>query len=338
MLFSLLLFILLILFLMFPKLLSQYAASGLLLWFERVIPVLFPFMVITSLILLSDSATKLERLLKKNCSKAVCIILGIFAGFPSGALTVAHMKKQGKINDADALRLFCICNCASPGFITGYVCQNILNMPDKAILILLIIHGCTFVADTLLHNVSVYIKRLPIKKNRHMHSCTAITSSISDMSFSEHLSQSTSDCLSQNTADQNTSAGTDTATLSIPEIICSALMSACTAITMAGACIIMCSVLYGFITLCALRPSLKLTLAGMLEITTGCNLCGELLQDSSLRIAAVCAVTVFGGLCSMMQSISVMPEEMSFPAKRYIIVKAFAALICFFILTHINLF
>lgn len=117
------------LILLFPVLSFSYAAAGLHLWFERMVPTLLPFMILSTLMIrqnLSETFVSLVyplfgKLYKisKNC--VYCILLGFLCGFPMGARTVAEMYERRGISKGEASFLLAFCNNIGPVYYISFL-------------------------------------------------------------------------------------------------------------------------------------------------------------------------------------------------------------------------
>lgn len=115
--------------LMFPKDAAYYATIGLKLWFDTMIPALFPFMVISSLIIRLDIAPLiisflhpfLNLLFKTNHYCEYAIMLGFLCGYPMGAVIIRDLIKENKITTMQAEYLLAFCNNIGPVFFFSIV-------------------------------------------------------------------------------------------------------------------------------------------------------------------------------------------------------------------------
>ena len=89
---------------------------------KSVIPSLFPFMVISSMLtqsapfLFSETDKNLPVLGMPSCS-LTAVLLGAICGFPTGVITAAGLKNRGLITKEQAERLAMISNNTGPAFI-----------------------------------------------------------------------------------------------------------------------------------------------------------------------------------------------------------------------------
>ena len=126
---SFLLLILLIFMLLHPAITVTGASNGLLLWYSSVVPALFPFMVLSSLIVASGSLSVLMApvrlvfgpLLGLSAEGCYTLLSGLVCGFPMGAKTCADFLSRGQISLREGKFLMAVCNHASPMFLLGYV-------------------------------------------------------------------------------------------------------------------------------------------------------------------------------------------------------------------------
>lgn len=104
-------------------------SSALELCVTRVIPPLFPYMVLSSLILSLDLLEPLyRRILTEKCfglpkCAAPVLLTGFVCGFPVGASGAAQLVQDGKISRSDAAKLCAVSSAASPAFVIGSVGQ-----------------------------------------------------------------------------------------------------------------------------------------------------------------------------------------------------------------------
>lgn len=116
------------LILLYPKVSLSYAANGLKLWFDRMVPTLFPFMILSTVMirqnltesfagLLYPIAGRLYRM-SRNC--VYCLLLGFLCGFPMGARTIAEMYERKNLTKREAEFLLAFCNNIGPVYYIGF--------------------------------------------------------------------------------------------------------------------------------------------------------------------------------------------------------------------------
>lgn len=115
-----------VLFLQYNTEASGAALDALSSCIRQVIPSLFPYMVLSSLILSLDLAAPLYRLIPMQvfglpaCTAPV-FLTGLLCGFPVGAAGCAALCESGKITKQDAARLCALSSHTSPAFLIGVV-------------------------------------------------------------------------------------------------------------------------------------------------------------------------------------------------------------------------
>lgn len=114
---------------LFPQECLSAAKTGLSLCGNVIIPSLFPFFVLSSLVVDLGLAGYLGRalepvmrpLFRVNGSCATALALGFIGGYPVGARTAIALYQQGQCTKAEAQRLLAFCNNSGPAFILGVV-------------------------------------------------------------------------------------------------------------------------------------------------------------------------------------------------------------------------
>ncbi len=105
------------------------AKDGLTLCFNVIVPSLFPFFVLSSLVVDLGLAAYLGRaleglmrpLFRVSGSCAAAVALGFIGGYPVGARTALQLYQQGLCSKTEAERLLAFCNNSGPAFILGVV-------------------------------------------------------------------------------------------------------------------------------------------------------------------------------------------------------------------------
>lgn len=115
--------------LLYPKQSLYFALTGLTLWFEKMIPALLPFMILSGLLIglnLTDSFVAflkpvLGRLFHLNGHGVYTLFIGFLCGFPMGARVTADLYKAGRLTKEEAQLLLNFCNNIGPIYFTGFV-------------------------------------------------------------------------------------------------------------------------------------------------------------------------------------------------------------------------
>lgn len=109
--------------------------TGLTLCAGTVIPSLFPFFVVISLLLQLGLADCLQGvcgpvmgpLFHMRGACALPLLAGLLGGYPSGARTAASMYAQGRLTRQEAETLLGFCDNCGPGFLLGYAGAAVLG-------------------------------------------------------------------------------------------------------------------------------------------------------------------------------------------------------------------
>lgn len=104
-------------------------ARGLSLCVTTVIPSLFPFMILSELIVASGTANVVGRLLAKpfrwlfgiSGDGGCAILLGFFCGFPVGTRCALSLYDSGRIDEKELSFLLSFCNTPSSAFLVNAV-------------------------------------------------------------------------------------------------------------------------------------------------------------------------------------------------------------------------
>lgn len=115
--------------LFFPEITVRYAYQGLIQWATRMVPTLFPFMMISSMMIYTGIDTYLTRLICPilqplfPCSSngLYAIFMGFLCGFPMGAKATCDLLKSKKITITEAEYLLSFCNNIGPTYFFGII-------------------------------------------------------------------------------------------------------------------------------------------------------------------------------------------------------------------------
>ena len=122
------------------------AKTGLTLCFNVIIPSLFPFFVLSSLLVELGLAAYLGRalepvmrpLFRVNGACATAVALGFVGGYPVGARTALSLYEKGLCSKTEAERLLAFCNNSGPAFILGVVGAGVFASSRVGLLLYLV--------------------------------------------------------------------------------------------------------------------------------------------------------------------------------------------------------
>ena len=300
---SLLLFLLLIL--LFPAASFAGAKSGLILWWDTLLPTLLPFMIISGIIIrlrVSNAISVLLYPILKHLlpiSKDGCysIFIGFLAGMPIGAKTTADLKIQRGLPEDEAQMLCAVCNNASPMFIISYIAGANLATPKLAIPLIIILYSSSLISGLLMYHCFLTHRR---KKSEI--SCVSACSSTASNGI----------CF---------------------ELIDDAILSAFEVVTKVGGYILLFSVLASLLSTIPL-PFKNVTafFTGILEITTGIHNIAVLSLSKEIKIVLITTIAAFGGLSGFAQTKSVLGSS-GLSSSIYFFTKLLCAAIAFLLST-----
>lgn len=267
---------------------SKSFAEGLVLWYNNLVPLLLPFLLISGFFL--------SMIDWDHPNRAGCLILlflcGLFCGYPVGAIAIGRLYKNQVISKDFAHAIMPLCNNISPMFLMGYVCNQYLNGQVNTITVLAVIYLpqlCYAVLYYLISKTSLHIS--PFKSDKK----SIYSSQNKRVNVQTSLSESAG-TLSEYAAAQD------------PGNSPSVIENSITTITVIGIYVAVFSVLYDLvITYAGNIPALHI-FACYLEITKGLSELSVLSISSIQKTALILSVTSFGGVSSLFQSMHILKD------------------------------
>lgn len=106
-----------------------FSLTGLQLWFNKMIPTLLPFMILSGIMVrlnLTESFAKLlspilTPLLHISANGIYTILIGFLCGFPMGARVIADLYSGGRLSRKEASYLLAFCNNIGPVYFISFV-------------------------------------------------------------------------------------------------------------------------------------------------------------------------------------------------------------------------
>lgn len=106
-----------------------YALNGLNLWFTKMIPALFPFMILSGVMIrlhLTESFVTLlypllYPLLRVRKNVIYAVIMGFLCGFPMGARVTCDLLERGMLTQREGEFLLAFCNNIGPVYFCSFV-------------------------------------------------------------------------------------------------------------------------------------------------------------------------------------------------------------------------
>ena len=114
--------------LVFPMETLEASKTGLLLWFDTVLPTLLPFLILSQLLLKTSlvdiiqkmSGPAFRRLFHCSDYGVFCLLCGLLCGYPVGARLIALQIKEKNLTLQEGQFLLSFCNNVSPMFCISY--------------------------------------------------------------------------------------------------------------------------------------------------------------------------------------------------------------------------
>lgn len=146
-----------ILIILVPNIVINSAQAGLMLWFNKILPSILPFLIGTNILIhlgfIDFLGTLLDPFMKKFFNVSGCgafaLVLGMLSGYPVGAKITADLREKGKISNVEAQRLISFTNNSGPLFIIGAIGIGMYENIHIGYLILFIHYVCAILVGFL---------------------------------------------------------------------------------------------------------------------------------------------------------------------------------------------
>ncbi len=135
-----------------PDAAVEYMGRGLTLCARTVIPSLFPFMVISELLVQSGAGEAMGRLFARpmrylfglSGAGSTAVFLGSLCGFPVGAKTAVALYDRGVISRRECEHLLTFCNCPGSAFLISGVGVSLFGNRRLGTALYFCVLGCSF--------------------------------------------------------------------------------------------------------------------------------------------------------------------------------------------------
>ena len=158
-------FLLLAIMLCFPETALPLIRESILIWYQSLLPTLFPAMILSNIILYIFLNLKkyrfriplLSSVYHLDSYGCLVLLLGFLCGFPIGAYLSAKLVKEKQLSQEQGQYLLGFCNNLSPVFLISIYCQLFPALPKTSVLLLF--YGCPllygfFLSQYLFHRRS----------------------------------------------------------------------------------------------------------------------------------------------------------------------------------------
>ena len=289
---------LLIIFLMLCLIISpaKYIASasaGIMLWAQNLLPALFPFFILTKILMelnILEKYTKNLSPLMRFCfgtsnTSSYIFIISILSGYPLGSKLVADAYNSGKITQREAYKIVTFTSVSGPLFIVGTVGTSMLISPLSGYIIL------------ISHILGAILNGFTYKKNSYIQTLEN-DEKVKIKSFNSN-------------------------------ILTNSIKSSIDSILLIGG--LVCIFYVGMEAISSVIH-LPAFIQGLIEITTGCNQIANLTNYSVfVKTILSCIIITFGGLCTHAQAMYFLKQcniTYSFFLKQKLTHTLYSALIC----------
>lgn len=243
-------------------LIKEGCADGIYLWYNSIVPILLPFMLLTGIIISLIRSMRISR----HLAFMISLAIGLLCGFPTGTMIITFFYENQTLSKRDAQLLLPLCNNVSPMFLIGYV------------------HS-TFIKGTLPLYILIALIYLP------QIICTAILYCVSYMRRDHNL------CLQPETA---ATASEIPATLQQPSDQ-SMLVRCITNITVIGIYMAIFSIISAVLCM-YIPGTVTQIATSYLEISNGIQDISTIEVPTKIKTALMISLTSFGGLSAIFQS------------------------------------
>ena len=174
------------LLLIFPQYASLSARNGIETCLTVIVPSLFPFFVISNMIIELGLATRLGKLFSPFMRKlfrvpkegAVVLVLGMLSGFPVGASTAVNLYENGLCSKNEAERMLTFSNNPSPAFVISAVGFGMIGSVSVGWLLFLCQTAAAIITGVLISHIykippeeEIYVSRGEKKKKPPFFLC-----------------------------------------------------------------------------------------------------------------------------------------------------------------------
>lgn len=184
---SLLLIIMCFFVLFNPTIYAKACLNGISVWSLKILPLLFPFFVITRMIVTINSfqINIMEKFFNKVYLSPIgsfnAFFLSALSGYPMGAKLICLMHENGQADTTEAEKMLSFCSVSGPMFMLGTVGVMMLNSKIAGLIILI-----SNIIASLLNGLIYRGKPLPAKRDLKIYNKNSF--SLSDCVYDSLIS------------------------------------------------------------------------------------------------------------------------------------------------------
>ena len=273
----------------YSKNIKYYVLFAINLWINNLIPSIFPFLLISKLLIIYNTfdfinnINIINKIFNTSKNSSFIIISSIFTGFPTGSIYIKDLLDKNLISEKEANHLIMFTNYANPLFIISVIGENLLNNKKIGIFIF-IIH----VISGLFIGI-VFKEKISVNNKKHINN-------ISQNNFITNLINSIYDSFK-------------------------------VLINMLGI-IIFFLMIISLIDTFFIRSTLTLIIKGLIEMTTGITFISQSKLNIRLKVSIICFLLSFSGLSIHFQTKSII-DNTNISYKKYLIGRIVHSILCF---------
>lgn len=309
---TLVLTLIIIFFILNPKGIIASSKNGAILFFNSVFPTLFPFLVVTDILIQYGGINIYSKIfgpilckpLRLPKESSLTLIVSSLCGYPLGAKYACSLYEENQISFSSLKRLLNIASNVSPLFIMGTIASSMLNIPKVGYILLSVSYLSCLVMAIILPADSANYNSCNYSSINHNKSFGAALKEALDRSLGTSLS-----------------VGTFIIIFSVFTYIIEKL----------SIFNIFISILSRILNLP--RDAVKGFTFGLLEMTNGCNILAHCNISMALKVSLISFLCSFSGLCIIFQVYSFVYKIKDISISRYIFRKFLQGIISF-ILTY----
>ena len=251
-----------------PAVAVEGARFGLMLWANRLLPSLLPFLILSQLLMKSGYLDAIMKKIRMTYPHFVLFAGNLF-GFPMGAKLTVDLYEQKRLSQKEASLLFILSNQMSPAFVGGYILTQTLQRPDLIPVTYLILY-----APSVCYAL-IQLHRLQIHDNCRDGSVCECKKSTSGL----QMNIAVLDAGIMNSFEIMLKLGGYVMLFSVITAMCRHFLSSC--------------------------PTVCTAISGVLEITGAVSTINDHFSNTYLKYIAILAATAFGGCSGIAQTASI---------------------------------
>lgn len=260
------------------------ASEGLILWYRYVLPTLLPFMILTQIIMQTDTIHLISQISGNfmrhfpGVSDYGCfaVIAGFLCGYPMGAKVTSDLVISKRIGPDEGTYLLSFCNNMSPMFVLGVLFRNYIPKHALHLPFFLILTGSPLLCSQIFR---IYYRHMPRIHSEEYPTYKTIS-----------FEQST-----------DTSLGT---------ILNSSITESADAIIRVALYMMLASIWMHILDQIFLAKNIgKTILLSAFELTTGLDMLAGLAAPAVTRYLMMLSLTSFGGISSILQTMSMIQSS-----------------------------